>query len=55
MNWMLGGLNFGFVIVLYTFYYYVSLEADMLARMNLLAAALMGGGPLSVFWKLGRP
>jgi hypothetical protein len=49
MNWMLGGLSSGFAIVLYTFYLYDSLEADVLARMNLLAAALMGGGLLSVF------
>ena len=55
MNWMLGGLSSGFAIVLYAFYLYGSLEADVLARMNLLAAALMGGGLLSVFWKLGRP
>lgn len=55
MNWMLGGLSSGFAVMLYAFYLFGALDTDTLARTNLLAASLMGGGLLSVFWKLGRP
>ncbi len=55
MNWMLGGLSSGFAVVLYAFHLFGALEVEALARANMIAVALMGGGLLSVFLKLGRP
>jgi len=55
MNWMLGGLSSGFAVVLYAFYLAGSIEAEVLARTNLIAMSLMTAGLFSVFLKLGRP